>query len=148
MSLKIMLRGLWSLLLLTACAPSATPVAISSSAVGTRVSVEGGAYTNVNPAELKAMLQSKDFILINTHLPYEGEIAPTDQFIAFVEAGPQRISEYPTDKSAQIVLYCRSGRMSAIVAQGLVEVGYTNVWNLNGGMIAWEEAGYELLTIQ
>ncbi len=91
------------------------------------------------------MLEHKDFLLINTHVPYEGEIAETDVFIAYEAAGPQRVGDYPADKSTRIVLYCRSGRMSAIVAQELVQAGYTNVWNLEGGMIAWEQAGYEVL---
>lgn len=145
MLMKISLLGLSSLILLAACAPGATPAAVSPGAVGAPVSVEGGTYTNVGPAELKAMLDNKDFVFVNTHIPYEGEIAQTDQFIAFAEAGPQRVSDYPADKSAKIVLYCRSGRMSAIVAQELVKAGYTNVWNLDDGMIAWEEAGYEIL---
>lgn len=127
---------------LTACSPStesAAPV------VGNPVSVDdSGAYTNLSPAELKAMLQSKDFVLVNTHIPYEGEIEQTDAFIAFEENGPQRLGEYPADKNAKIVLYCRSGRMSAIAAEELIMAGYTDVWNLDGGMIAWEKAGYNL----
>jgi rhodanese-related sulfurtransferase len=55
------------------------------------------------------------------------------------------VNEYPADKNAKIVLYCRSGRMSTIVAKELVKAGYTNVWNLDGGMIAWEKAGFELI---
>lgn len=39
---------------------------------------------------------------------------------------------------------CRSGRMSAIAAANLVGLGYTNVWNLDGGMAAWEQAGLEI----
>jgi rhodanese-related sulfurtransferase len=35
--------------------------------------------------------------------------------------------------------------MSAIAARALVKHGYTDVWNLDGGMIAWERAGYPLL---
>jgi len=34
--------------------------------------------------------------------------------------------------------------MSAIAAEALVKGGYTDVWNLDGGMIAWEEAGFSL----
>ena len=109
------------------------------------VAVQGGSYTNLTPAALAEMFASKDFFFVNTHIPYEGEIEPTDAFIAFEEQGPQRVAEYPGDKSAKIVLYCRSGRMSAIVAEELVKAGYTNVWNLEGGMIAWKEAGYPIL---
>lgn len=42
------------------------------------------------------------------------------------------------------VLYCRSGRMSGIAAEELVKLGYTNLWNLKGGMLEWERAGFEI----
>ena len=130
--------------LLVACgAQPATPTAISSS--GAAVSVGGGTYTNVTPAQLAMMLKNKDFVFINTHIPYEGEIAQTDTFIPFEENGPQRVNQYPADRNSKIVLYCRSGRMSTIIAAELVKAGYTHVWNLAGGMIAWEKAGLELI---
>ena len=130
--------------LLAACgAQPVAPTAAPSS--GVPVSVEGGTYTDITPAQLAEMLKRKDLIFINTHIPYEGEIAQTDAFIPFEENGPQRVNEYPADKNARIVLYCRSGRMSTIVAKELVKAGYINVWNLDGGMIAWEKAGFELI---
>jgi len=131
--------------LLTACGSrSSTPSATLPSG-GTRVSVAGGTYTDVTPVQLNELLRNKDFFFVNTHIPYEGEIASTGAFIAFEENGPQRVNEYPADKAAKIVLYCRSGRMSAIVAEALVKAGYTNVWNLKGGMRAWEAAGEALI---
>jgi rhodanese-related sulfurtransferase len=34
---------------------------------------------------------------------------------------------------------------SAIAARKLVELGYTNIWNLKVGMVEWEDEGYPLL---
>ena len=110
-----------------------------------QVPVEGGgSYTDVSAAGLAAMLQNKDFTLINVHIPYEGEIEGTDLFIPYneVEANLDRL---PADKDARLVVYCRSGSMSAIASRTLVGLGYTNVWNLDGGMIAWGQSGYPLV---
>lgn len=109
-----------------------------------KVNVKGGAYTNVAPAQLKQMLAAKDFVFINVHIPYEGEITPTDAFIPYDQVA-QNIAKFPADKNAKIFLYCRSGRMSAIAAEELVARGYTNVWNLDGGMVAWESAGLSII---
>ena len=46
-----------------------------------------------------------------------------------------------TDKDAQILVYCRSGRRSKIAAESLVNLGYTNVKEF-GGIIDWE---YEIV---
>lgn len=144
-SLKGRLIALVISLLMTACSwQTATPT--TAPAVGVAVSVKGGGtYWDISPVQLADILKSKDFILVNTHIPYEGEIEQTDALIAFEQTDPQRIGDYPEDKAAKIVLYCRSGRMSTIVATELVKAGYTNVLNLDGGMIAWEKAGYELI---
>ncbi|HEY64632.1 MAG TPA: rhodanese-like domain-containing protein [Caldilineae bacterium] len=90
------------------------------------------------------MLENKDFLLINVHVPYAGEIEGTDVFIPFNEI-EQNLDKLPADMGAKLVVYCRSGGMSAIAARTLVKLGYTNVWNLDRGMIGWEQAGYSLV---
>ncbi len=112
----------------------------SDSRAPVTVRVAGGSYTNTTPALLQQMLAKKDFVFINVHIPYEGEIVPTDAFIPYDQV-EQNLSKFPADKNAKVFLYCRSGRMSAIAAEELVRRGYTNVWNLDGGMVAWESAG-------
>mgnify|MGYP001561100981 FL=1 len=112
---------------------------------GTRVAVPGGAYTNVTAPALKQMLDGKDFFFVNVHIPYEGEIPRTDAFIPFDQVEKQ-LNRLPTKKDAKIVLYCQSGRMSDIAARTLVRHGYTNLWNLEGGMVAWRQRGYPLMT--
>ncbi len=46
------------------------------------------------------------------------------------------------DKDAPIVLYCGGGFRSALAAENLQKMGYTNVISMDGGMRAWREAGY------
>ena len=119
--------------------------ASDATGVGQAVAVNGGSFTRITPAELQTMLQNKDFPLINVHIPYEGEIEGTDQHLPFDQI-LQRLSELPSDKSAKIVIYCRSGNMSTQAAGELVQAGYTNIWELGGGMIAWDAAGLPLIT--
>jgi rhodanese-related sulfurtransferase len=48
------------------------------------------------------------------------------------------------DKAAPIVLYCGGGFRSALAADSLQKMGYTNVISMDGGIRAWREAGYPI----
>jgi rhodanese-related sulfurtransferase len=50
------------------------------------------------------------------------------------------------DRAAEIVLYCGGGFRSALAADNLQKMGYSNVWSMDGGMRAWREAGYPIDT--
>ncbi|MFW6206860.1 MAG: rhodanese-like domain-containing protein [Gemmatimonadota bacterium] len=110
---------------------------------GRAVAVEGGEYRNIAPVELRTMLEEDDFSLINVHIPFAGNIPETDESIPFNEIG-ENLDRLPADEDATIVLYCRSGPMSVRAATELVELGYTKVYNLEGGMVAWSSAGLPL----
>ena len=48
------------------------------------------------------------------------------------------------DKQASILLYCGGGYRSALAADALTQMGYTNVTSMDGGIKAWREAGYPM----
>jgi rhodanese-related sulfurtransferase len=48
------------------------------------------------------------------------------------------------DKSAELILYCGGGYRSALAADALQQMGYTNVFSMAGGWKAWKEAGGEI----
>jgi rhodanese-related sulfurtransferase len=50
------------------------------------------------------------------------------------------------DKDAELILYCGGGYRSALVADVLQNMGYTNVWSMAGGWRAWTESGAEIET--
>ncbi len=126
-------------LLVSACARSAPNLE-----PGREVAVGGQSYQVITVTQLKSMLDSKDFLLVNVHIPYAGEIRGTDLFVPYNEI-EQNLSKLPSDKSARIVVYCRSGNMSSIAAKTLTRLGYTNIRDVDGGMIAWEKEGYPLV---
>ena len=113
---------------------------------GTVVQANGGHWTNITPDTLAAMLGKKDFTLLNVKTPYMGEIAGTDLYIPYNQLAARSV-ELPRDKSAKITVYCRSGNESAIAAQTLLDLGYTNIDNLDGGMTAWTASGRQLVQL-
>lgn len=101
-------------------------------------------FAILKSADLAVMLQKKDFLFINVHVPYEGEIANTDVFIPYDKIA-DKLDKLPKEKGAKIVLYCRSGRMSETAARALIQLGYERVSHLAGGMNDWKQSGYQII---
>ena len=86
---------------------------------------------------------TRDFLLINVHVPYAGDIPGTDADIAYTDTDGL-VAAIGDQLDRTVVVYCRSGSMSAQASGDLVDLGYTAVYDLQGGMNAWQAAGYEL----
>ncbi len=56
------------------------------------------------------------------------------------------IEQQVPDPGAPMVLYCGGGFRSALAADKLQQMGYTNVLSMDGGIRGWREKGYPLTT--
>jgi rhodanese-related sulfurtransferase len=119
----------------SAASPTGTPTIVQTSA---------GTYADITPDQLASELKTHDFTLLNVKTPYIGEISGTDLYIPYTDLAA-RASELPADKSAELVVYCRSGAESAVAVQTLLQMGYTNIQNLEGGMNAWTASGRSIV---
>jgi rhodanese-related sulfurtransferase len=132
-------------LVLAACSQDDGEATVSSELPATTVTdstvIDAGSAARLSPAEFEDIIAAGDAIVLNVHVPYEGHIEGTDAFIPFDEIAS---SPLPDDMNQPIALYCRSGNMSATATRTLVEMGYTDVVDLAGGMNAWVETGRPL----
>ena len=99
-------------------------------------------WSRQNAGEFAATVEGERFVVVNVHTPEEGSIAGTDLTIRYDEI--LQAAALPADRATPLALYCRSGSMSRIDAQALVDAGYTQIVELEGGVVAWEQAGRSL----
>ena len=82
----------------------------------------------------------KDYVLLDVREDYEraefnigGIHVPLGNLMASLD-------KLAPHKDDELVIYCRSGKRSAMAGELLRQSGFTNVRNLEGGMIAWERS--------
>ncbi len=91
---------------------------------------------SVNVAELKAMQENnEDFQLIDVREQYEYDEVNMGAFHIPMGEIMDRMNEISRDK--KVVIHCRSGARSANVIGFLETQGFDNLYNLDGGILAW-----------
>lgn len=130
-----LLAAIVALLLLAACGGQETvaPVVeeIDLTTLGDSVDVD----------TVNALRDNAGVFLIDVREPdeYAAGHIPGITLIPMGEVA-SRLAELPRDK--EIIVTCRTGNRSGQVADLLRQQGFTNVHNMSGGIVAWEEAGY------
>lgn len=93
-------------------------------------------FESLEPQEFAERLEAKRAVVVNVHVPYEGELGGTDFFVPF-----DQIDTLSIDRDDELLLYCRSGDMSEQAATRLTAAGFSRVAHLAGGMAAWQASG-------
>jgi rhodanese-related sulfurtransferase len=92
----------------------------------------------VTPAEFATLAKEKNAFIVDVHTPEQTHIPGTDAVIPFDQIQENK-SKLPEDTSTPILVYCRSGGMSAQASQEIARLGYTNIFDLDGGTNAYKE---------
>ncbi len=98
----------------------------------------------INPDSLKTMLKNNPGILIDVRTPEEfaeGHIAGAINIDFRDENFEKGIDSLKKDVTYEV--YCRSGKRSAAAADMMTKKGFKKVYDLEGGILGWEEKGYE-----
>ncbi|MEM7798529.1 MAG: rhodanese-like domain-containing protein [Chloroflexota bacterium] len=128
--------------LLSACGPQPDE-SLSEGEVPAEVNVANLA-PSIDVQTAAALLDNDDVVFLDVREQWEYDqghipgitLIPMSEFEA-------RVSEVPEDKT--VILTCRSGNRSGQVDTYLRGLGYDNIHNMEGGIIAWEAAGLEVV---
>lgn len=98
----------------------------------------------ISPQRAKILIQGKKAFLLDVHTPEQSHIPGSDAFIPFdqIESNADKL---PQDKSTPILVYCRSGSMSKIASDQLIKMGYSLIYDLEGGINAYREFNTDVI---
>ncbi len=96
---------------------------------------------DITVKELKEKLDNQEtFLLIDVREEHEHEEFNVGGKLIPLGDVMHAVDDLEEEKEKEIVVYCRSGNRSGMAQEILEQHGFANVRNLEGGMIAWEEA--------
>jgi adenylyltransferase/sulfurtransferase len=79
----------------------------------------------------------EEIFLLDVREPFEQQIAQIGGTLIPLNDVPQRLQEIPRDR--EVIVHCKGGGRSQRAAEYLQQVGYGNVKNLSGGILAWAD---------
>ena len=96
---------------------------------------------NITPEEVKARLdKGEELNLVDVREPNENaEFNIGGKLVPLGQVRNMQVDELEDLKDKEVIVYCRSGNRSGQAALLLESMGFQNVKNLQGGMMAWEE---------
>lgn len=101
----------------------------------------------LKPAELKEKMgnEEAEIVLLDTRAPREYEVShlPNAEFVNYDKFKKSQFADVPRD--ATVVVYCSVGYRSERIGEKLKKMGFTDVYNLYGGIFEWKNQGNEVV---
>lgn len=123
----------------TSASPATSTAATTSATAATQATTAtAGAYRQISAEDARDWLAKDEGVLlldVRTEDEYKEIRIPGSQLLPYDEIIARK-GELPADLDTPIIVYCRSGRRSAIAAETLLGLGYTEVYDL-GGIQDW-----------
>lgn len=106
-----------------------------------------GTFSNVSVKQLNtAITENPDVVVLDVRTPGELREGYIENALNYNVNGAQFKSQVAgLDKSKTTYVYCRSGHRSQAASRMLIDMGFTDVRNVEGGFIAWAQSGYKMV---
>lgn len=97
-------------------------------------------YQNINARDAVEKINSGEYLILDVRSNLEFSNGHIDDSVNVnLEDIEKYITEVITNKERKIIVYCQSGRRSVEASKKLIDLGYKNIYNLVGGIQAFEE---------
>ena len=104
-------------------------------------------HKNVGPEDAKKLIDSDDpAVILDIRTPFEVKAGSIDGSTNINYYGDNFKEEVgKMDRNKPLIVHCRSGGRSTESLEIFRELGFKNVYHLDGGIMAWEKAGFALI---
>lgn len=119
-------------------------VAVISGCLSSTTPQEKVKYVDISVQQGKEMIDRGEVFILDVRTREEyNESHINGSTLIPVQELDIRFKELPRDK--KILVYCRTGGRSVTASEILVKNGFTQIYNMQGGITGWKNAGYEVV---
>jgi len=120
--------------------------AIASVGLLTGCSSSNEAIKKVAPVEFSKAINQPGVIVLDVRTPEEFSAGHLPNAININLEGADFAGEVSKlDKSATVAVYCRSGNRSGVATEQMAELGFVDMYDMQGGILDWEAAGGQIV---
>lgn len=106
-----------------------------------------GVYSNVSVTDLNNAISSKeDIIILDVRTPGELKSGYVENALNVdINGSTFKTQAAKLDKTKTVYVYCRSGHRSQTASKSLINMGFTDVRNVEGGFIEWSQKNFKIV---